>query len=241
MSELLQILVSFPTTEEQRRRMREACPNGNFVFAASPTPEELAPAHIIAGHPAPEALSHAKNLRWFQCDFAGVDRYVAPGVLPESVLLTNARGAYGLAIAEHMLAGTFALLKRLNQAVDFEDLPEDAQLSRETFIRADLAIMNSIVEDEEMMDTLNKASALAGYMGLFAAVTKGLLPRSWLGSNSDNKAQFKFLLYTLAGDVHDLTSAPEEEELIGTEAPLCVQTLCTYVNDLINTRVARLM
>ena len=139
------------------------------------------------------------------------------------------------------LLGHAANVLQLNQAVDFEDLPEDAQLSRETFLRAELAIMNSIVEDEEMMDTLNKASALAGYMGLFAAVTKGLLPRSWLGGNSDNKAQFKFLLYTLAGDVHDLTSAPEEEELIGTEAPLCVQTLCTYVNDLINTRVARLM
>ena len=139
------------------------------------------------------------------------------------------------------LLGHAANVLQLNQAVDFEDLPEDAQLSRETFLRAELAIMNSIVEDEEMMDTLNKASALAGYMGLFAAVTKGLLPRSWLGGNSDNKAQFKFLLYTLAGDVHDLTSAPEDEELIGTEAPLCVQTLCMYVNDLINTRVARLM
>ena len=139
------------------------------------------------------------------------------------------------------LLGHAANVLQLNQAVEFEDLPEDAQLSRETFLRAELAIMNSIVEDEEMMDTLNKASALAGYMGLFAAVTKGLLPRSWLGGNSDNKAQFKFLMYTLAGDVHDLTSAPEEEELIGTEAPLCVQTLCMYVNDLINTRVARLM
>lgn len=139
------------------------------------------------------------------------------------------------------LLGHAANVLQLNQAVEFEDLPEDAQLSRETFLRAELAIMNSIVEDEEMMDTLNKASALAGYMGLFAAVTKGLLPRSWLGGNSDNKAQFKFLLYTLAGDVHDLTSAPEDEELIGTEAPLCVQTLCMYVNDLINTRVARLM
>lgn len=139
------------------------------------------------------------------------------------------------------LLGHAANVLQLNQAVEFEDLPEDAQLSRETFLRAELAIMNSIVEDEEMMDTLNKASALAGYMGLFAAVTKGLLPRSWLGGNSDNKAQFKFLMYTLAGDVHDLTSAHEEEELIGTEAPLCVQTLCMYVNDLINTRVARLM
>ncbi len=139
------------------------------------------------------------------------------------------------------LLGHAAKVLQLNGAVDFEDLPEDAQLSRETFMRADLAIMNSIVEDEEMMDALNKAAALTGYMSLFAAVTKGLLPRSWLGDNSDNKAQFKFLMTSLAGDVHDLTSAPEEEELIGKDAPLCVQTLCTYINDLINTRVAGLM
>lgn len=139
------------------------------------------------------------------------------------------------------LLGHAANVLQLNRAVDFEDLPEDEEFSRETFIRADIAIMNNIVEDEEMADALNKAAALAGYMGLFAAVTKGLLPRSWLGSNSDNKAQFKFLLYSLAGDVHDLTSAPEDEELIGTEAPKSVQTLCAYVNDLINTRVARLM
>ncbi len=139
------------------------------------------------------------------------------------------------------LLGHAANVLQLNRAVDFEDLPEDEELSRETFIRADLAIMNSIVEDEEMAETLNKAAALAGYMGLFAAVTKGLLPRSWLGGNSDNKAQFKFLMYSIAGDVHDLTSAPEDEELIGTEAPKSVQTLCAYVNDFINTRVARLM
>ena len=139
------------------------------------------------------------------------------------------------------LLGHAANVLQLNQAVDFEDLPEDEEFSRETFIRADIAIMNNIVEDEEMADALNKAAALAGYMGLFAAVTKGLLPRSWLGSNSDNKAQFKFLMYSIAGDIHDLTSAPEDEELIGTEAPKSVQSLCAYLNDLINTRVARLM
>ena len=139
------------------------------------------------------------------------------------------------------LLGHAANVLQLNQAVDFEDLPEDEEFSRETFIRADIAIMNNIVEDEEMADALNKAAALAGYMGLFAAVTKGLLPRSWLGSNSDTKAQFKFLMYSIAGDIHDLTSAPEDEELIGTEAPKSVQSLCAYINDLINTRVTRLM
>lgn len=139
------------------------------------------------------------------------------------------------------LLGHVANVLQLNNAVDFEDLPEDEQLTRETMIRANFAIMGNVVEDEEMQDALLKANALAGYMGLFAAVTKGLLPRSWLGNNSDNKAQYKFLLTSLAGDVHDLTSAPEEEELLGIEAPSSVQTLVTYINDLINTRVAGLL
>ncbi len=115
MSEQLNIIVYFPTTDRQRERMAEACPNADFIFDDDPSEELLAAAHIIAGHPAPDRLALAKNLRWFQCDFAGVDRYVAPGVLPETVTLTNARGAYGLAIAEHMLAGTFAMLKRLDR------------------------------------------------------------------------------------------------------------------------------
>jgi phosphoglycerate dehydrogenase-like enzyme len=94
--------------------MAQICPNAHFYFEEQSSDQLLAKAQIIAGHPTPDRLALAKNLEWFQCDFAGVDRYVAPGALPEKVLLTNAKGAYGLAIAEHMLAGTFALLKRLD-------------------------------------------------------------------------------------------------------------------------------
>lgn len=115
MEQTLNIVICFPTTEEQRARMKAACPNGNFIFDHTPSEEAIASAHVIAGHLGPKRLAQAKNLRWFQCDFAGVDRYVVPGVLPEDVLLTNARGAYGLAIAEHLLAGTLSLLKRLDQ------------------------------------------------------------------------------------------------------------------------------
>ena len=139
------------------------------------------------------------------------------------------------------LLGHVANVLQLNEAVDFEDLEEDETLSRETMVRANYAIMGNIVEDEEMQDNMLKATALSGYMMLFAAVTKGLLPRSWLGNNSDNKAQYKFLMTSLAGDVHDLTSAPEEEELLGTEPPVSVKTLVTYINDLLNTRVAGLL
>ena len=139
------------------------------------------------------------------------------------------------------LLGHAANVLQLNQSVDFEDLPEDADISRETMIRADLAIMNSIVEDEEMEDYLLKATALAGYMGLFGAVTKGLLPRAWLGENSDNKAQLRFLMNSLSNDIHDLTSAPEGEEVLGVEPPTSVQTLASYINDLVNMRVATVL
>lgn len=153
--------------------------------------------------------------------------------------LVRAADYYGVT-CDHLLGHSTQMLP-LGQPEELEDRPEDVAISRETFIRANLAIMNNVLEDDEMKEALNKATALSGYMSLFAAVTKGLLPRSWLGDNSDNKAQFKFLMTSLAGDVHDLTSAPEEEELIGTDAPLCVQTLCTYINDLINTRIAGLL
>ncbi len=139
------------------------------------------------------------------------------------------------------LLGHAANVLQLNQSIDFEDLPEDADISRETMIRADLAIMNNIVEDAEMEDYLLKATALAGYMGLFGAVTKGLLPRTWLGANSDNKAQLRFLMNSLSNDIHDLTSAPEDEEVLGVEPPASVRTLATYINDLVNTRVARVL
>lgn len=139
------------------------------------------------------------------------------------------------------LLGHSANVLQLNQAVEFEDLPEDLDISRETMLRANFAVLSNIVEDEEMEDYTLKAAALSAYMMLFSAVTKGLLPRTWLGDNSDNKAQFKFLLTSIAGEIHDLTSAPEDEEVIGTEAPQSVRTMASYINDLVNTHVAGLM
>lgn len=159
---------------------------------------------------------------------------------PGLSFLTRAADYYNVSC--DFLLGHTANVLQLNQSVDFEDLPEDREISRETMLRAVLALMGNIVEDEEMQDYMLKSVSLSAYMMLFAAVTKGLLPRTWLGDNSDNKAQLKFLMTSIAGDIHDLTSAPEE--VSGTEAPeapLSVQTMSTYINDLINTRVAGLL
>ena len=68
---------------------------------------------VIIGNVEPKLVSKAKNLKWLQLNSAGANTYCQPGILPDGVLLTNATGAYGLALSEHMLALTMAMMKKL--------------------------------------------------------------------------------------------------------------------------------
>ena len=66
--------------------------------------EDIADCEILFGMFPPELLAQCPNLRWMQCSFAGVDKYTKPGVFASpDVVLTNASGAYGITIAEHMI------------------------------------------------------------------------------------------------------------------------------------------
>ena len=67
-------------------------------------------------------LHGSPALEWLQTNSAGVEAYIRPGVLAGDTLLTNATGAYGLAIAEHMLGMLLELFKKL-------ELYRDAQKS----------------------------------------------------------------------------------------------------------------
>ena len=58
-------------------------------------------------------MKKASQLQWLQLNSAGANEYCQPGVLPAGVTLTNATGAYGLALSEHMLAQTLAMMKKL--------------------------------------------------------------------------------------------------------------------------------
>ncbi len=77
------------------------------------TPEDAAWAQVILGNVELDFLSRASRLEWLQTNSAGVEAYLKPGVLKEGVLLTNASGAYGLAISEYMLAVLLELMKKL--------------------------------------------------------------------------------------------------------------------------------
>lgn len=116
------VLVILPLQEEEKAYFRAqtegASEEYSFRFYPSirEVPDEaLADAHILIGQCTPGRIRAAKKLEWFQGAMAGVDKFLQPDVLPENVLLTNSAGAYGLTVSEHMLAATFALIRRFPQ------------------------------------------------------------------------------------------------------------------------------
>ena len=69
---------------------------------------------IIYGHPAPEIVTRAKNLKWMCSDFAGIEKYLPAEVWPsEDCILTNSSGAYGPTISEHIIMVLLMLLRRM--------------------------------------------------------------------------------------------------------------------------------
>ena len=75
--------------------------------------EQIAAADVIIGNLAPARLKAAQNLRLFQLNSAGYDKYAAPGIVPEGAIMACATGAYGQSVSEHMFAMVLAMMKRL--------------------------------------------------------------------------------------------------------------------------------
>lgn len=142
MAEQKNILVVIPTSDAIRQKLEAAVEGGNYdcSFTYMPTQmpteeqlenesnislalmrdvveDDLVGQHVIIGAVPPKILGAADSLEWLQLSWAGVDAFVAPGVLADNVVLTNASGAYGLACSEHLLAQTFALIRNIPEYV----------------------------------------------------------------------------------------------------------------------------
>lgn len=110
------ILVLLPVEERHQKLLESCAPGCSFLYRLPDTvlPREVMEANIIIGCPPARFLRDSDELEWLQCSSAGVEVYLAPGVLPPKALLTNATGAYGLAISEHMLGMLLEIFKRLH-------------------------------------------------------------------------------------------------------------------------------
>ena len=75
-------------------------------------------ADIIYGF-APSIVKTSKTLKWLCVPWAGVDSLMVPGYFAnEECLLTNSAGAYGVSIAEHMIAMALIMMRRLNEFLE---------------------------------------------------------------------------------------------------------------------------
>jgi phosphoglycerate dehydrogenase-like enzyme len=110
------ILVLLPINERQKKLIESAAPNAKYIYELSKNVDKstVQSAEIIIGNPPVEMISGSLNLKWLQLNSAGSDAYIKEGVLNKGVLLTNATGAYGLAISEHIIGVLLQLFKKLH-------------------------------------------------------------------------------------------------------------------------------
>jgi phosphoglycerate dehydrogenase-like enzyme len=100
----------------------------------------LEKAEVILGEPRNEDLAYCRKLKLVQSMSSGVNYYVQGGCFPEGATLCCMTGQYGNIIAEHMLALTLSLCRRLPEYRDQQHRREwklltyDKQLSGSTVL-----------------------------------------------------------------------------------------------------------
>ncbi len=110
-------VISIHLTEERIQYIREACEAAGYEVAFfdnwQKAAEEAKDANIVCS-PGPEALHGMKDLEWAHSTNAGVEPYVKSGLFDSGrVILTNSAGAYGLAIAEHVVMVALMLYRQM--------------------------------------------------------------------------------------------------------------------------------
>jgi len=124
MKPIQNVLIVFPFDRAGRERLSKDYPALTFCFEEKPSREQVQAADVIFGNPEVELLRGCDRLQWIQLSSAGADRYAEQGLLPEGALLTNATGAYGLTISEHMMGMLLMLTKKLHLLRDHQNQGE---------------------------------------------------------------------------------------------------------------------
>ena len=104
--------------DAQRTRITQKANALGFHVDYFATAEDILPTiedyEIIYGHPSPEIVTKATNLKWLCSDFAGIEKYLPDGVFYDNTcILSNSSGAYGPTISEHIIMVLLMLLRRM--------------------------------------------------------------------------------------------------------------------------------
>lgn len=99
-----------PVEQEKRSLFEREGLECIFTDRKNYTEEQLMEADIVFGNLPSSVFNKCPNLKWVQLNSAGAAEY---SDLREDIMLTNAAGAYGTAISEHMIGCTLMVMKNL--------------------------------------------------------------------------------------------------------------------------------
>ena len=89
-----------------------------FTEEEKDIPEDLAEAEIMYGYGLDTARTN-KNLKWLCIPYAGCDALMKPDSFAnKDCILTNSSGAYGVTIAEHMIAVSLMMMRNLTDVYE---------------------------------------------------------------------------------------------------------------------------
>jgi phosphoglycerate dehydrogenase-like enzyme len=103
----MNILLRAKLDEESLARVRAVSPQIHILPKSAAEDADV----IFGGIGGADELDKAKELRWVQCQSAGVEHYPLEAMAQRDVILTNAQGCYAPEIAEHAFGLLFALTR----------------------------------------------------------------------------------------------------------------------------------
>jgi phosphoglycerate dehydrogenase-like enzyme len=116
----LQAAVTFEIKQSQKDKLAEVA-GGRCKLHFFERPDDLWPliseVDIIMGWADQKFFPKAASLKWMQASSAGVESYLDAMRAIDGAILTNASGAYGASVSEHMLAYVLMLFKHMPQYV----------------------------------------------------------------------------------------------------------------------------
>jgi D-3-phosphoglycerate dehydrogenase len=130
----MRIVLCYPVQKQHIERIAQVAPGAEIVDAGQERiAAELPTADIFCGHskvPVPwDEVIRRGRLQWIQSSAAGTDHCLTPPVVASDVPVTSASGVLANQVAEHTIALTTALTRRLpsffraQQAREFVRLP----------------------------------------------------------------------------------------------------------------------
>ena len=116
MSKQIGVIIDY-LTEDYQRQIDAAAAKYGYTTRYYPDSKSAVgnadDCEILFGHCSQKVIASAKNLKWFCCCWAGVDRFCKDELYQNpDCLFSNSSGAYGVTISEHLIMAVLMLLRR---------------------------------------------------------------------------------------------------------------------------------